>query len=304
MTKFQKALSEAGFSGLGKVTGKNRWRVRIIRAGVGSSGVYTEEALRNTGALAFPKGTKINADHPGFDARMEQPAGSVKTLIGALVTDPIVVVEDGTGVPTLEAEAEFSDESAPFVEQFHEILGMSIHADGYGDEYDDMGRPIINGFIPSPLNTVDLVTVAGAGGKLLALAEAYRAEPRAKIEIEETVNPTGRKLGMTPEEIQALLDKQREAIVAALTPEPAHEDAGPSASEISEALVTADLPKPARDRVYKAIESGTPLTEAIDAEKSYIKEVTESFKANVEEANPGDVNTGNSGDSFAVSAWG
>ena len=294
--KFTKTLSEAGFSGLGKVTGKNRWRARIVKVGTGATGVYTENALRDTGPAAFPSGTKINADHAGFEHRMEQPAGSVKTLIGALVSEPIYVMDEALGVGTLEAEVEFSDEWAPFVEQFSEVLGLSLHAEGWGTEYNEMGLPIVEGFIPSPLNTVDLVTVAGAGGKLIELMESFKADSSDKM----VFNDSNRKDdGMKPEEIQALVEKMTKDIVDALRPEPVQTEA-PTASEISEAIVAANLPESARKRVYKAIESGIELTEAIGDEQKYIKELSESFKS---EAKTGDVRGAVDGFDFTVGGW-
>lgn len=267
MSKFEKALSES-FSGLGKVTGKNRWMARIIKVGTGATGVYTENALA-TVPLAFPAGTKVNFDHPSESEKWERPSGSVTSLAGALISDP--VVENGEAF----AEIEFSQEAAPFVEQFHQVLGLSIRASGYGEEYNDVGLPIVEGFIPSPLNTVDLVTVAGAGGTLLSLMESY-VESRDKINSEEANNPDGRKDGMTPDEIKALLAEVKDEILAALKPEPVVEE-GPSPSAISEALIAANLPKSAREKVYTAVKGGQKLEEAIASEQAYIKELTEAF---------------------------
>lgn len=288
-------LSESGFS-LGKVTGKNRWRARLIKVGAGSSGFYTEDALRETGPTAFPAATKINADHhQNWRELEEQPAGSVTTLIGAIATEP-VFADDG-----LYAEVEFSDEWAPFVEQFHPILGLSINASGYGSEMTEMGLPIIEGIIPSPLNTVDLVTVAGAGGKLLELVESFR-ESSAKME-NEVPTQKNRK-NMTPEEIQALTEALVKALREAVTPapvvdadEPNGETLIPPVSDITEALVEADLPKPSREAVYKALETGVSVEDAIKAQQELIHDLQES--ANSE----GSVKETTNQESFIVNGW-
>lgn len=287
-------LSESGFS-LGKVTGKNRWRARLIRKGAGSSGFYSEEALKNTGPIAFPVGTKINSDHHASWREIEeQPAGSVTTLIGAVATEP-VFEDDG-----LYAEVQFSDDWAPFVEQFAPILGLSINAFGYGEEMTETGLPVIEGFIPSPLNTVDLVTVAGAGGKLLELVESFR-ETSAKIESEVPVRTDRTK--MTPEEIQALTEAIKVAIKEAVTPapvvEPNPEGDKPEVkvSDVAEALVEAELPKAARGAVYKSLENGATLEEAIKEQKELITQLQEFA------APEGRVKEINSGDSFTVSRW-
>lgn len=296
MSKFEKPLSEA-FSGLGKVTGKNRWRARIVKLGTGSTGVYTEAALE-TGPLAFPAGTKVNLDHATSEEKWERPAGSVRTLAGAIVTTPTV---EGDG---LFAEIEFSEEVAPFVEQFHEILGLSLKANGWGEEYNEYGLPIVEGFIPSPLNTVDIVTVAGAGGKLIDLLESYRPNT-AILDLNEELS-TGRNNGMTPDEIKALFAGFKDELLTALNPEPIETEA-PAVSAISEALIAADLPKSARDKVYSAVNAGAKLEEAIAAEQEYIKELSEAFDAkrakDLEEAAQGNLGGAGSYD-YTVGNWG
>lgn len=302
MAKLNVKIKESGFTGLGKVTGGTRWTARIIRAGKGSSGVYTESALRDTGPAAFPAGTKVNVDHQGWESLMEQPAGTLWTLSGALVSDPVYVFDEALGRGVLEADIEFSQEWAPFVEQFKEIIGLSISAAGWGEEYDDDGAPIIDGFIPSPLNTVDLVTVPGAGGRLLELKEAYRDI------IGNDVDNNGKDEGVKPEDIQALTEALKAAVAEAfvaikesLVPEPKVEPETEQAkpSDIAEALVAADLPKSARAKVYEAVEHGAKVEDAIEQEKQYIKELSESFQ----KPDTGVVNLGASNDDFTIGAW-
>lgn len=311
-----RVLKESGFS-LGKVTGATRWRARIIKPGQGSSGFYTEDGIRTTGPESFPAGTKINADHQGMSAFFEQPAGSVTTLIGAVATTPEWLSDDPEG-PGLYAEVEFSQEWAPFVEQFAPILGLSIQAYGYGENETPEGSPIIEGFIPHPLNTVDLVTVPGAGGKLVELAESYSGtmpkfinENRAKMDSEATQVEAnnGKDNGMTPEEIQALTEALTNAVKGAfvelkesLAPAPKTDEA-PEMSAVVEAVVEAQLPKIARDKVLKAVEGGVKVEDAITAEKEYIKQLGESLKP--VDAPTGKVTEhGTAGDSFAIGGWG
>lgn len=296
-------IKESSFTGLGKVTGGTRWTARIIRAGKGSSGVYTESALRDTGPAAFPAGTKVNIDHQGWESLMEQPAGTLHTLAGALVSDPVYVFDEALGRGVLEADIEFSQKWAPFAEQFKEIVGLSISAAGWGEEYDEDGAPIIEGFIPSPLNTVDLVTVPGAGGRLLELKEAYRDI------IKNDVETTGKDEGVKPEDIQALTEAIKVAVTEAfagikesLVPkleDPEDEQVKPS--DIAEAIVTAELPKSARAKVYEAVSHGVSIEAAIEQEKNYIKELSESLK--VEEARTGDVKLGGSDVDYQIGTW-
>lgn len=293
MGKFTKSLTESAITSLGEVTGKRRWKVQIIQAGTGASAVYTTGALETTGALAFPSGTKVNIDHASWRQQDEHPSGSLTTLAGLLVAEPVYNAE----TKALDSEMELGEEWGPFAEQFHEAIGLSIHADGWGSEYDEAGRPIIEGFIPSPLNTVDLVTVPGANGKLVELMEAYKPDSRDKLSVDESIS--GKDNGMKPEEFQALLEKFGEALLSKLQPEPVVTATSPVASEISEALIDAKLPKSARERVYKSIENGVTLAEAVTAEQSYIKELTESMKVET-----GNVVTDTGNDkSFLVGGW-
>lgn len=300
----KKNFSES-FSGLGKVTGKKRWYTKIIQPGIGSTGIYPTEALKTSGPAAFPAGTKVNLDHQTEDESWTRPEGSVTTLAGAIVSEP-VFEESGTEGPGLYAEIEFSDETAPFIEQFHPILGLSIHAAAYVKKYDEeTDLPVVEAFAPSKFNTVDVVTVAGAGGQFISLVETYKEKTNEKNDKIDTNESQREEHGMTPEEIAALTKSVVAEVVAALTPEPNQEEAV-EASEISEALIAAELPKSARDRVYKAVESGVALAEAVEAEKTYIKELTESLKKTqeqVEEAAQGVVGSDGKAEDYIVTGW-
>lgn len=278
-------VKEAGTS-LGKVNGKKRWRSRIIAVGSGSSGVYTEEALRETGPAAFPVGTQVHINHDSWRDEDERPEGDLRRLAGVLVTDA-AFEDDG-----LYAEIEFGQEWAPFVEEFHEFIGLSIAASGYGSETNEMGLPIIEGLIPSPLNRVDLVTKAGAKGKVIEALESFRD----KIDVNER-----KEKGMKPEEIKELA----EAIVAglapsfaelkeALTPVEVEEDEteeGEDIATIAEAVAKAELPEIARNKVYLAVKEGAKVDDAIKEQTDYIKALSEAsdnsgFVGKVKESTP------------------
>lgn len=271
---------------LGKVAGKRRWYSRIIAKGSGSSGFYTEEALRDYGTVAFPAGTKINADHQSFEEYLNQPAGSITSMIGIVATDP-VYVDDGDDHAGLYAEVEFSETWAPFVEQFAPFIGLSINAQGWGEETTEDGQRIVEGFIPSVLNTVDLVTEPGAKGRLIKALESYGI-----IET-ETVNSSTEKDNKPMDEttvkaivVEALAPMQESlaAITEALKPvevevEAPAEVEGPDVAAISEALIESGLPAAARTQIYTAIEAGTELSEAIAGMVS----LAEAFKAEAPE---------------------
>src|SRR5665647_96422 len=111
--------------------------------------------------------------------------------------------------------------------------------------------------------------------------------------------------GMTPEEIKAAV---LEAVKEALVPAPPTDEvtAGPTVAEVAEAVATSGLPESARKRVYAAIEAGTEVSIAIEAEKALIEEVKESLKTD-DEGDPGHIReaAGSTGTSTRVniSGW-
>lgn len=255
-------VKEAGAS-LGRVNGVRRWRTRLIGVGAGSTGVYTESALQSTGPIAFPVGTQVHMNHDSWRDEDERPEGDVTRLAGVVVTEPVF---DSDG---LYAEIEFGEKWGPFVEQFHQFIGLSISASGFSTETNEVGLPIIEGFIPSPLNRVDLVTKAGAKGQIIeALEEAFRE----------------RKEGaMTPEQIRELTEALIEGlspvlgeIKEAVTPKVVEEDEneGEDVATVAEAVAKADLPEIARTKVYESVKAGSKVEDAIKEQKDFIEALT------------------------------
>lgn len=267
-------------STLGKIEGKRRWFARLIAVGHGSSAVHTEEALASTGASAWPKGTRIHVNHQGWESLMEFPAGNLETLAGVVASTPVMHEEDG--VRGLYAEVEFSEKWAPFVEEFSEFIGLSISSGFFGEELDEnTGLPIVEGYIPSRLNTVDLVTVEGAKGKLLRAMESYIEKHDIIGNDKNTPRKEGHKL--TPEELQEAFEKAFDAalprIVEALTPKvDEQEEVETDVETVAEAVATANLPESARKRVYEAVRSGEEVAEAISKEQTYISEIEKTIQ--------------------------
>lgn len=270
-------LNESGTSALGSVSGKRRWRVRIIAPGQGSSGFYSEEVLRRDGPRAWPKGTVSHVDHQTFWERDERPERSVTTIAGVLASDP-VYEDGGEHGPGLYADMEFTKEWAPFIEQMHEYIGLSISGKGILSDTDTVNDvPVVETLVPYPTNSVDLVTVAGAGGKFIEALEGFRdiLEP----DIVETI--AREEPGMKPEEIEKLAEVLMTSVTEALAPVfealKAPEIEEVDNAVITEALIEADLPKTARKTVYKAVAAGGKLEEAIAEQKTLIAEVRESL---------------------------
>lgn len=252
--------------------GGNRFRVRIIQAGQGSSGHYTPEVLEEYGPTAFPKGTHCYVDH-GQDRK----ARSVDSIAGVLDSDPVFEAED----ESLYATMKFTSRGMKIVEELKDDIGLSISASGTINE---------DGFVESieysPLNSVDLVSRAGANGRILELLESYNEmhenEKHATLvsvntNVSEEAGADERE-PMTPEEITAVataiseaLAPRFDALTEALTPapvEPVEPKDEPDLVAAVEAAVEADLPKVQREAVVAAVAAGTPLEEALTAQKT------------------------------------
>lgn len=265
-----KTLLESGV--LGAVTGKRVWNARLIASGVSLNGkYYSGEMLESTGSAAFPVGTLVHADHQTWSEAYDRPEKSVKTIIGAIATEPKLDTVDG--VEGLYANVEFTEEWAPRVEQIAPFVGLSISTQYVADETAERedGVVTVAALVPFPTNSVDLVTVPGAKGKLLRALESFSKPPNV-----EKV-----KKAMTAEEIDALATALANKL--SVTNDDVSEKESVDVEEVAEAMITAGLPKPAREAAFRRIRSGESVKEAIAGEENYMKSLSEALKAKATE---------------------
>ena len=270
MVTMTKTLLESGV--LGAVTGKRVWNARLIASGVSLNGkYYSGEMLESTGSAAFPVGTLVHADHQTWGEAYDRPEKSVKTIIGAIATEPKLDTVDG--VEGLYANVEFTEEWAPLVEQIAPFVGLSISTQYIADETAERedGVETVAAFVPFPTNSVDLVTVPGAKGKLLRALESFSKPPNV-----EKV-----KKVMTAEEIEALATALANKL--SVTNDDVSEKESVDVEEVAEAMITAGLPKPAREAAFRRIRSGESVKEAIAGEENYMKSLSEALKAKAAE---------------------
>ena len=270
MVTMTKTLLESGV--LGAVTGKRVWNARLIASGVSLNGkYYSGEMLESTGPAAFPVGTLIHADHQTWVEAYDRPEKSVNTIIGAIATEPKLDTVDG--VEGLYANVEFTEEWAPRVEQIAPFVGLSISTQYVADETAERedGVETVAAFVPFPTNSVDLVTVPGAKGKLLRALESFSKPPNV-----EKV-----KKVMTAEEIEALATALANKL--SVTNDDVSEKESVDVEEVAEAMITAGLPKPAREAAFRRIRSGESVKEAIAGEENYMKSLSEALKAKTAE---------------------
>ena len=270
MVTMTKTLLESGV--LGAVTGKRVWNARLIASGVSLNGIYySGEMLESTGPAAFPVGTLVHADHQTWVEAYDRPEKSVNTIIGAIATEPKLDTVDG--VEGLYANVEFTEEWAPRVEQIAPFVGLSISTQYIADETAERedGVETVAAFVPFPTNSVDLVTVPGAKGKLLRALESFSKPPNV-----EKV-----KKVMTAEEIEALATALANKL--SVTNDDVSEKESVDVEEVAEAMITAGLPKPAREAAFRRIRSGESVKEAIAGEENYMKSLSDALKAKAAE---------------------
>jgi hypothetical protein len=173
---------------VGKVTGTGALReATIIESGWGSSGYYSKELLERDGAAAFPAGTHMYLNHSTMTEEYERPERDVRDMVGVLETDPHVVGNE------LKSRVKIFEHWQPVIDELAPHTGLSIRAGGHITEGEKEGKTgiIVEKIVRDPMNSVDVVTAAGAGGKLGALIESARGhqpEPDPEDPPEEPEN--------------------------------------------------------------------------------------------------------------------
>lgn len=191
-------LTEAHATLTAESTGTpGRYLVKIIDGGWGSSGFYSTEVLEAAGRnKVFAEGLKMFRDHPTDVEKAERPERSVNDVWGRLVTD---ATWDGT---SLVAEAEIRPDVRPVVDFLKESIGLSIRAYGQFEMGEAEGR---SGRLITSLDeaaSVDFVTDAGRGGRILSLVESAQR----LVLGEATANDTRDALGNAVNELYAVAD--------------------------------------------------------------------------------------------------
>jgi hypothetical protein len=228
-------------------------------------------------------------NHPDSTSRPER---DVQKLAGKLITD--AAFSEGA----LYADIEFYSSYAPIIKEMAGDIGLSIHAFGDAQLGEAEGREgqIIESLIEDPLTSVDVVTVAGAGGKFLNLLESYSRQ--SLTEVSESLSE-GNTMSITKEEFDAAIADLKNAFVEALSPvvesvsvlvesakpvevEGDEADVAPAldAIDIAEKFNESGLPKIALQRVAEALKLDTnvkSLDELIGEEKAYATSLREAF---------------------------
>ena len=278
-----KQLSEARKLAPEALTGK-RWKIKIIEGDrQGSSAYYPKEALES-GKELFGKGVRIFRNHPAESDRWEQPERRIEDIVGWLSEEATYDGKD------LYAEVEFLESEQARIKELAEagVIAMSIRASGEMTETSNGME--LKKF--TAVHSVDVVTVAGAGGAFVEVLESDRKPNNSEAEAEETKEEI--KLEISQEfidlletqarETTALLEKlnaKEEAEAAALeeanrVAAEAQAPKAPTAAEIAGALREAALSPKAEAHVLKLVEGGADLKESIDTQKELAADILEA----------------------------
>lgn len=263
--------------------GTGIWRIRIISAGQGASAYYPAAVLERDGRKAFPIGTKSYLNHPTMTEGWERPERDVEKICAKQVSEAEYDPTD----QSLYANYQFTGKYQRMIGELYEVLGMSIYALAEY-EIDTIGEytgKIITSFVESPMNSVDVVTVAGANGAIIAqVSEGFRAFGSKGTSAQEASAPT-------PQQKESELDKAAmlaafaEALapltlaVAALTPKPAESVKESTLAAEHELVAESGLPKAVRAVVYKAIEGGASAAESIASQNILVEAITADIAA-------------------------
>ncbi|MER7213206.1 hypothetical protein ABT340_39600 [Streptosporangium sp. NPDC000239] len=152
---------------------RGRFRVLLIKEGWGTSGYYPEAVLRRDGPQVWPKGTHMYLNHPTVSEAAERPEGDVRSWASITTTDPVW----DPAQRGLVAEVQVFPQWRQLLnEEFAREVGLSIRASGRVEYGEAAGRegPIVTSLDEGV--SVDWVTKAGAGGRVLELIESARSE--------------------------------------------------------------------------------------------------------------------------------
>jgi hypothetical protein len=153
---------------IGKSSDSRRFRARIIQGNVlGASGWYSAEVLQEAARdRVFGSSLGVYIDHPTASELEERPVRSVRDLAGRLVED---ATYQGDG---LYSTIEFFPHWAPIVSAMKADVGLSIRALAEAERGEVGGRQETVITKITEALSVDVVTKAGAGGKLVSLLES------------------------------------------------------------------------------------------------------------------------------------
>jgi hypothetical protein len=279
--KLSQVLEASGVRLKESDSGKGVWEIRVIEAGEGSSGFYPAEVLERDGAKAFPKGTRMFANHDGWEDMFS--GGDIRRLMGKTTTD--ATYRDGA----LWAEAKFHGDWVEWMTEFNEQIGVSINTVGES-EFGTIGEysgDIVTALENDPYTSVDVVVAPGAGGRVTRMLENAKRIVEDGVEKKNSSEPSVEVMKENEVELKEMkeaLAESNTALVTALVE--ALKPSAPAEGEVDFAAVAetvvkeSSLTASARTRIFESVKSGMKVEDAIASEKKIADEYEAKFKEN------------------------
>lgn len=241
--------------------------VKLIAPGWGSSGYYPAEVLERDGPQVFRAGTQMLWDHPTPSEEIERPEGSLNALAAELVSDARYD-PDGPAGPGLYADAKVFGPYREAIDELASHIGVSIRAMGRAVQGEAEGRkgPIIQALTQA--RTVDFVTQAGAGGRIVEMFEAARrSQPHVQEEDQVNEKQLQEALAARDQEIARL----REAMLL--------RDAR---DFVRDAVARANVPDVTKTRLVENLTANPPVRDGVLDTDAYADRIAEAIRAEVE----------------------
>ena len=258
-----------------------RWLVTVARPGKGATGTYTEEALKASGPIAFPPGTKAFFNH--------DPKRDVRDMVGTYDEGAFWNDEEGE----LQALLTPFDRYRQVLDEAGKNAEASIHAQARKDHK--------TGYIKELLydrgNTVDLVSFAGLEGSglkyqvesLFAAASAEGEQEKNKEnKVDEEVVRAVEALTSKLETLSAKFDTfvaesklevkgvADEAAVEAAV-ETRVEEALAGYAEVEKSINDAYIPVTVKESLKALARKGEDITEKLESAVSIVAEAKKEF---------------------------
>lgn len=230
--------------------------LKIISAGRGSSGYYTEALLKRDGPEIFKRGTLGFINHATPAEEAARPEGDW-SKIGWVTTGNAYWDEAGKDGPALYAPVMLNNKYAEEIKQLAPHTGASIRASGQYAEAKGNGltkciaeskiapdgKPGLIGKL-THADSIDIVTKAGRDGKLLLESATEGENEMDKSEVLALI-----KEAIAPKEAE--IKALREMLTATKAP-----------SLIRPLLKNVRLPEAAKEKIAAELSLSVPMTEA------------------------------------------
>ncbi len=203
--------------------------VHIIRPGWGSSGYYGEAQLRKACEMGvYPKGMLMHMDHPTRKQEADNPARPTETL-AAVLAEAGHYETDGWDGPGVYSTADIRPHRREDLKWLSGKIGVSHYVDGIAEDGvapDGKKGRIITELRASPFNSVDFVTIPGAGGHSRSIAEVLKEsqsnnQRKKMTESKQLSIRLTEILASDPEVVAEIRKQEREALkIDALNEDP------------------------------------------------------------------------------------